>query len=57
MNGKLLQKIEELTLYSIQQQKEIEVLKSKLSRLDDLSNQIKLLLSETKKEINIIYNS
>lgn len=49
MNGKLLQKIEELTLYSIQQQKEIEVLKSKLSSLDDLSNQIKLLLSETKK--------
>lgn len=49
MNAKLLQKIEELTLYSIQQQKEIEALKSKLILLDDLSNQLKLLLNKTEK--------
>lgn len=49
MDAKLLQKIEELTLYSIQQQKEIEVLKSKLSLLDDLSNQLRVLRNEATK--------
>ena len=48
MDAKLLQKIEELTLYSIQQQKEIEVLKFKLSQLDDLSNQLSVLQNEAK---------
>ena len=33
MNSKLLQKIEELTLYTIQQQKEIEELKSLVKKL------------------------
>lgn len=36
MNKKLLQKIEELTLYTIQQQKEINLQKDKLSKLDIL---------------------
>ena len=35
MNSKLLQKVEELTLYLIQQQNEIDELKVKLSKLAD----------------------
>lgn len=57
MNAKLWQKNEELILCSNLEQKEIEVLKSKLSILDDLSNQLRLLLNEIKMKINIIYNS
>jgi hypothetical protein len=34
-NLKLLEKIEELTIYTLQQQKEIELLKSELTRLKD----------------------
>lgn len=35
MNLLLLQKIEELTLYTIEQQKEIEALKEKMAKLED----------------------
>jgi len=35
MNAKLLQKIEELTLYLIEQNKEIEELKEKVNRLEN----------------------
>lgn len=40
MNSKLLQKIEELTLYVIQQQKEIELLKQENKGLKKLSNRL-----------------
>jgi len=43
MNAKLLQKIEELTLYTIQQQKEIINLKRKTSKLDQLEKEIQQL--------------
>jgi len=33
MQNKLLQKVEELTLYSIQQQEEIQLLKSEIQQL------------------------
>ena len=39
MDSKLLQKIEELTLYTIQQQKEIEVLKSLVNKLIETKKQ------------------
>ena len=35
MNLLLLQKIEELTLYTIEQQKEIEMMKEKLAKLEE----------------------
>jgi hypothetical protein len=41
MNIKLLQKIEELTLYTIQQQKEIETLKLFMERLTKIEEQLK----------------
>ncbi|WP_406845504.1 hypothetical protein [Flavobacterium soyae] len=39
MNAKLLQKIEELTLYSIEQQKELNAVKAKLERIENLLNE------------------
>ncbi|WP_291152170.1 hypothetical protein [Flavobacterium sp. UBA7680] len=36
MNAKLLQKIEELTLYSIEQQKELNTVKAKLEKIENL---------------------
>ena len=38
MNAKLLQKIEELTLYIIQQQEQINTLQTKVSQLENLNN-------------------
>ena len=43
MNAKLLQKIEELTLYTIQQQKEIETLKTMNSKLIELQKRLEKL--------------
>ena len=43
MNSKLLQKIEELTLYVIQQQKEIKELKLANSKFEDQKEALKLL--------------
>ncbi|KZS38060.1 hypothetical protein AWE51_18615 [Aquimarina aggregata] len=51
INAKLLQKIEELTLYTIQQQKEIQNLKNKNEKLESLSkrlNDIEQLLKTNK---------
>ncbi|WP_299220848.1 hypothetical protein [uncultured Aquimarina sp.] len=46
MDSKLLQKIEELTLYTIQQQKEIEVLKDQNKKLLELQSRLEKLESE-----------
>src|SRR5690606_12433493 len=46
-NLKLLEKIEELTLYTIQQEKEIQALKNKTSKIDRLENEL-----ESQKAIN-----
>ena len=51
MDSKLLKKIEELTLYTIEQQKEIEILKKENKELQSLSKRlakIELLLSNKK---------
>ncbi|GAA3647331.1 hypothetical protein [Flavivirga jejuensis] len=45
MNAKLLQKIEELTLYTIQQQKELEEQKEKNSSLEDRLKKLEELVS------------
>lgn len=53
MNAKLLQKIEELTLYTIQQQKEIEILKTEKQAFDLMNQKMlkiqKRLISLEKK--------
>lgn len=46
MNAKLLQKIEELTLYSIQQNKEIQILKNDNLNYKSLSDKLELLQKE-----------
>lgn len=46
MNAKLLQKIEELTLYTIEQQKEIEELKTHNKTLHQLESRLDKLESE-----------
>jgi len=46
MDAKLLQKIEELTLYTIDQQKEIEELKKQNSRIKDLEILVQKLLKD-----------
>ena len=46
MDAKLLQKIEELTLYTIDQQKEIEELKKQNSRIKDLEKLVQKLLKD-----------
>ncbi|REC49017.1 cell wall anchor protein [Chryseobacterium pennipullorum] len=52
MNARLLEKIEELTLYSIQQNKQLQeenkVLKSQSEKIEQLEQQIKKLLSSQK---------
>ncbi|MCG8411990.1 MAG: hypothetical protein MI739_11975, partial [Bacteroidales bacterium] len=49
MNAKLLQKIEELTLYTIAQQKEIEELREQNSKIEELEKQNKEILKLIKK--------
>lgn len=48
MNSKLLRKIEELTLYTIQQEKEIQKLKEQNKRIEQLEEQMKKLLKNKK---------
>jgi len=49
MNAKLLQKIEELTLYTIQQQKEIKELKLANSKFEVEKENLKLLANRLDK--------
>ncbi|MES2457428.1 MAG: hypothetical protein V4594_17865 [Bacteroidota bacterium] len=46
MNKKLLQKIEELTLYLIEKDKEVKSLQSLKSKIDDLETKITLLINQ-----------
>jgi len=48
MDAKLLQKIEELTLYTIQQQKELDFLKTKNTQLEEQVNKFENLESQLK---------
>ena len=48
MNAKLLQKIEELTLYTIAQEKKIESLEQENKRIDSIAQK----LSELEESIN-----
>jgi hypothetical protein len=48
MNSKLLQKIEELTLYSIQQSKEIEVLKEENKSFKTLAERLSKIEQKIK---------
>lgn len=48
MNIKLLQKVEELTLYTIQQEKEIQALKKSQKSVDEMMKQLQLLKKEIK---------
>jgi len=48
MNIKLLKKIEELTLYTIQQEKKIEKLEKENKRIDDLEEKINAILTSKK---------
>ncbi|MCK0191553.1 hypothetical protein [Arenibacter sp. F20364] len=57
MNSKLLQKIEELTLYVIQQQKEIEALKLANSKLEGNKESLELLTSRLDKLEKLIINN
>jgi hypothetical protein len=50
MNAKLLEKIEELTLYTIQQQKELEAQKDKNNQLEARLSKIESLLSKSEKD-------
>ena len=52
MDAKLLQKIEELTLHTIQQQKEIEDLKAANQKLDEQNKLIQNLLERLEKVEN-----
>ncbi len=55
MDSKLLQKIEELTLYTIEQQKQIETQYSKIEKLEKENNELQSLskrLSDIEKMIN-----
>ncbi|WP_440066668.1 hypothetical protein [Tenacibaculum discolor] len=49
MDAKLLQKIEELTLYTIQQEKKIKTLEKKYSKIEKLESENKLLKSLLKR--------
>ncbi|UOY08371.1 tail fiber protein [Muricauda sp. SCSIO 64092] len=49
MNMKLLEKIEELTLYTLQQQKEILLLHEQLKKVDALQEQINNLLNQNQE--------
>lgn len=46
MDVKLLQKIEELTLYTIEQEKKIKVLKTKLEKVNELERQLTQLINK-----------
>lgn len=48
LNSKLLQKIEELTLYLLMQNHQIEVLKNENMRLKDLDSRVKILENQSK---------
>ncbi|WP_303318596.1 hypothetical protein Q4Q34_04615 [Flavivirga abyssicola] len=55
MDSKLLQKIEELTLYTIEQQKEIEIQNNKIEKLEKENRELKSLsmrLAEIEKLLN-----
>jgi len=55
MDSKLLQKIEELTLYTIEQQKAIDALESKNEKLEKENNELQLLykrIADIEKMIN-----
>lgn len=62
MNSKLLQKIEELTLYTIQQEKKIEKLEGKNKQLTllnekllELQKKMEILEKQIKPVLNIGY--
>ncbi|MCX2680623.1 hypothetical protein OOZ15_11780 [Galbibacter sp. EGI 63066] len=46
MDAKLLQKIEELTLYTIEQEKKIKTLEAKLEKVDELEKKLTQLINE-----------
>jgi hypothetical protein len=50
LNSKLLQKTEELTLYILQQQKEIEILKSENKLLLELESRIQNLEKNSRRK-------
>ncbi|WP_303318811.1 hypothetical protein Q4Q34_04980 [Flavivirga abyssicola] len=59
MNAKLLQKIEELTLYTIDQQKQLKVQNTEIEKLKNENNQVKALaakLLELQLEIDKLKN-
>ncbi|AXT59062.1 hypothetical protein D1816_01410 [Aquimarina sp. AD10] len=49
MNMKLLEKIEELTLYTIDQENKIKKLENQSSKIEDLEKKITLLITQLKK--------
>ncbi|WP_062057754.1 tail fiber protein [Sediminicola sp. YIK13] len=49
MNMKLLEKIEELVLYTLEQYKEIEFLKKQLKKIDELDIKLNILLENNEK--------
>jgi len=49
MDAKLLQKIEELTLYTIEQQKEIQELKEQTKEIENQKQEISALKKQTKE--------
>ncbi|WP_422008212.1 hypothetical protein [Roseivirga pacifica] len=51
---KLLEKIEELTLYTIEQEKRLEVSDARYQRLESENSQLKAMLLEMKKEMETI---
>ncbi|WP_299156982.1 hypothetical protein [uncultured Tenacibaculum sp.] len=53
MNAKLLEKIEELTLYTIQQEKEIQELKKQERVVEKLSKEMEILRNENKQLKNL----
>ncbi|CAM1361340.1 hypothetical protein [Tenacibaculum xiamenense] len=57
MDAKLLQKIEELTLYTIEQEKEIESLKKYKNQLDSQAKEIKELKGLLKKVLKLNKNN
>ncbi|SEC32275.1 hypothetical protein SAMN04489761_2675 [Tenacibaculum sp. MAR_2009_124] len=57
MDAKLLQKIEELTLYTIEQEKKIEDLKKYKTQLDSQAKEIKELKSLLKKVLELNKNN
>lgn len=56
MNAKLLQKIEELTLYTIEQEKQLEAQNSKIDKLEKENKELKIL-SERVAKIEALLNN